>query len=195
MNVSRFTLSNGLRLVHLQDDSTEMVHVNLLYGVGAKNEEYEYTGIAHLLEHLLFEGTEKFPSFDEPLEAAGGDSNAYTNNDFTNYFISLPRRNAELAFCMEADRMCNISLDDEKVDVQRQVVMEEFKQGHLNKPYGDRHVGLAFAELIHDVMQLHGLGNECRLQKQVFRQSRPGSSPSRNRTRDRVTTMQKKRFV
>ena len=137
MNVSRFTLSNGLRLVHLQDDSTEMVHVNLLYGVGAKNEEYEYTGIAHLLEHLLFEGTEKFPSFDEPLEAAGGDSNAYTNNDFTNYFISLPRRNAELAFCMEADRMCNISLDDEKVDVQRQVVMEEFKQGHLNKPYGD----------------------------------------------------------
>ena len=137
MNVSRFTLSNGLRLVHLQDDSTEMVHVNLLYGVGAKNEQYEYTGIAHLLEHLLFEGTEKFPSFDEPLEAAGGDSNAYTNNDFTDYFISLPRRNAELAFCMEADRMCNIALDDEKVDVQRQVVMEEFKQGHLNKPYGD----------------------------------------------------------
>ena len=137
MNVSRFTLSNGLRLVHLLDDSTEMVHVNLLYGVGAKNEEYKYTGIAHLLEHLLFEGTEKFPSFDEPLEAAGGDSNAYTNNDFTNYFISLPRRNAELAFCMEADRMCNITLDDEKVDVQRQVVMEEFKQGHLNKPYGD----------------------------------------------------------
>lgn len=137
MDVSRFRLNNGLRLVHLQDDSTEMVHVNLLYGVGAKNEMYEYTGIAHLLEHLLFEGTEKFPSFDEPLEAAGGDSNAYTNNDFTNYFISLPRRNAELAFCMEADRMCNISLDDEKVDIQRQVVMEEFKQGHLNKPYGD----------------------------------------------------------
>lgn len=137
MNVLRFTLNNGLRLVHMQDDCTEMVHVNLLYGVGAKNEEYEYTGIAHLLEHLLFEGTEKFPSFDEPLEAAGGDSNAYTNNDFTNYFISLPRRNAELAFCMEADRMCNLSLDDEKVDVQRQVVMEEFKQGHLNKPYGD----------------------------------------------------------
>lgn len=137
MDVSRFRLNNGLRLVHLQDDSTEMVHVNLLYGVGAKNEEYEYTGIAHLLEHLLFEGTEKFPSFDEPLEAAGGDSNAYTNNDFTNYFISLPCRNAELAFCMEADRMCNISLDEEKVNVQRQVVMEEFKQGHLNKPYGD----------------------------------------------------------
>ena len=137
MDVSRYKLNNGLRLVHLQDDATEMVHVNLLYGVGAKNEDYEYTGIAHLLEHLLFEGTEKFPSFDEPLESAGGDSNAYTNNDFTNYFISLPRRNAELAFCMEADRMCNISFEKEKVDVQRQVVMEECKQGHLNKPYGD----------------------------------------------------------
>ena len=137
MDVSRFRLDNGLRLVHLQDDSTEMVHVNLLYGVGSKNEDYEFTGLAHLLEHLMFEGTDLFPSFDEPLEKAGGDSNAYTNNDFTNYFISLPRRNAELAFCMESDRMCNVLLDDEKVDVQRQVVMEEFKQEHLNKPYGD----------------------------------------------------------
>ena len=137
MEASRFILDNGLRLVHVLDESTEMVHVNILYGVGAKNEEYEHTGLAHLLEHLMFEGTERFPSFDEPLEEAGADSNAFTNNDFTNYFISLPRRNAELAFCMEADRMCNLVLDDEKVDVQRQVVMEEFKQSYLNKPYGD----------------------------------------------------------
>ena len=137
MEASRFLLDNGLRLVHVLDESTEMVHVNILYGVGAKNEDYEHTGLAHLLEHLMFEGTERFPSFDEPLEEAGADSNAFTNNDFTNYFISLPRRNAELAFCMEADRMCNMVLDDEKVDVQRQVVMEEFKQSYLNKPYGD----------------------------------------------------------
>ena len=137
MDVSRFKLDNGLRLVFFRDESTEMVHVNLLYGVGAKNEEYSHTGLAHLLEHLMFEGTEKFPSFDEPLEEAGGDSNAYTNNDVTDYFISLPRRNAELAFCMESDRMRNATLDDEKINVQRQVVMEEFKQHHLNKPYGD----------------------------------------------------------
>ena len=137
MEVSRFELDNGLRLVFFRDESTEMVHMNLLYGVGAKNEEYAHTGLAHLLEHLMFEGTVKFPSFDEPLEAAGGDSNAYTNNDVTDYFISLPRRNAELAFCMESDRMRNATLDDEKIDVQRQVVMEEFKQQHLNKPYGD----------------------------------------------------------
>ena len=98
MEVSRFTLDNGLRLVHLLDESTEMVHVNILYGVGAKNEDYEYTGLAHLLEHLMFGGTELFPSFDDPLEEAGADSNAFTNNDFTNYYISLPRMNAELAW-------------------------------------------------------------------------------------------------
>ena len=137
MEVSRFTLENGLRLVHLLDESTEMVHVNILYGVGAKNEDYEYTGLAHLLEHLMFGGTELFPSFDDPLEEAGADSNAFTNNDFTNYYISLPRMNAELAFCMESDRLCNLLLDEESVDVQRQVVMEEFKQSYLNKPYGD----------------------------------------------------------
>ena len=137
MKVERFRLGNGLRVVFYRDGNTEMVHLNLLYGVGAKNESEEYTGLAHLLEHLMFEGTDKFPSFDEPLEDGGGDSNACTNNDYTNYMISLPRRNAELAFCMEADRMCNMTFGEEKVEVQRQVVMEEFKQEHLNKPYGD----------------------------------------------------------
>ena len=84
MNVERFKLKNGLRVVFFRDSSTEMVHVNVLYGVGAKNESDRFTGLAHLLEHLMFEGTDKFPSFDEPIEAAGGDSNAFTNNDFTN---------------------------------------------------------------------------------------------------------------
>jgi predicted Zn-dependent peptidase len=123
--------------VHVSDESMQMVYVNMLYGVGARNEQYEYTGIAHLFEHLMFEGTENIPSFDEPLERAGGENNAYTNNDITNYYISLPKQNAELAFWMESDRMCNVRLTQESVAVQRQVVIEEFKQEHLNRPYGD----------------------------------------------------------
>lgn len=135
--VNRYRLNNGLRVVHVADEASQMVYVNLLYGVGARNEDSEYTGIAHLFEHLMFEGTPCVPSFDEPLESAGGENNAYTNNDITNYYISLPRQNAELAFWLESDRMQNIELTDESVAVQRKVVMEEFKQEHLNKPYGD----------------------------------------------------------
>ena len=137
MKINRHQLSNGLRIIHACDETLQMVYVNLLYGVGARNEQYEYTGIAHLFEHLMFEGTPEVPSFDEPLERAGGENNAYTNNDITNYYISLPKQNAELAFWMESDRMCNIDLTDESVSVQRQVVIEEFKQEHLNRPYGD----------------------------------------------------------
>lgn len=137
MKINRHRLPNGLRIVHVSDESMQMVYVNMLYGVGARNEQYEYTGIAHLFEHLIFEGTENIPSFDEPLERAGGENNAYTNNDITNYYISLPKQNAELAFWMESDRMCNVRLTQESVAVQRQVVIEEFKQEHLNRPYGD----------------------------------------------------------
>ena len=135
--VNKTTLSNGLRIVHMPIKDRQMVYVNLLYGVGARNESYEYTGIAHLLEHLMFEGTKAVPSFDEPLESAGGENNAYTTNDVTNYYIALPKQNAELAFWMESDRMCNITFGNKKVDIQRQVVMEEFKQTKLNRPYGD----------------------------------------------------------
>ena len=130
-------LDNGMRIVHIPAEGVEMVCVNLVYGVGARNEAYEHTGIAHLLEHLMFEGTEAVPSFDEPLELAGGENNAYTTNDVTCYYITIPKQNAELAFWMESDRMRNISLDKKKVDVQRQVVIEEFKQTTLNRPYGD----------------------------------------------------------
>ncbi len=137
MEINRATLANGLRIVHHRSTGSQMVYVNTLYAVGAKNEDFEYTGIAHLLEHLMFEGTATVPSFDEPLERAGGENNAYTTNDVTNYYISLPKQNAELAFWMEADRMRNISLNAKKIDVQRKVVMEEFKQGDLNRPYGD----------------------------------------------------------
>ncbi len=137
MRINRHKLDNGLRIVHVCDSTMEMVYINLLYGVGARNESNEYTGIAHLFEHLMFEGTPSIPSFDEPLESAGGENNAYTTNDITNYYISLPKRNAELAFWMESDRMQNLQLTEESVAVQRQVVMEEFKQEYLNRPYGD----------------------------------------------------------
>lgn len=135
--VNKGVLANGLRVVHRRAEGMQMVYVNLVYGVGARNECYEYTGIAHLLEHLMFEGTKAVPSFDEPLESAGGENNAYTTNDVTNYYIALPKQNAELAFWMESDRMCNIVFEKKKVDIQRNVVMEEFKQTKLNRPYGD----------------------------------------------------------
>lgn len=137
MKIDRITLPNGLRIVHHRTAGSQMVYVNLLYAVGSKNEYFEYTGIAHLFEHLMFAGTKTVPSFDEPLENAGGENNAYTNNDVTNYYISLPKQNAELAFYLESDRMRNLSLSAKRVNVQRNVVMEEFKQGNLNRPYGD----------------------------------------------------------
>ena len=137
MKVNDTRLSNGLRIVHLRTTGSQMVYFNLLYNVGARNEDFGHTGLAHLLEHLMFEGTKAVPSFDEPLEKAGGENNAYTNNDVTSYHMSLPKQNAELAFWMESDRMCNLQLNKRRVDVQRQVVMEEFKQTTLNKPYGD----------------------------------------------------------
>ena len=130
-------LPNGLRILHMRVEDARMVYVNLLYGVGARHEDFECTGLAHLLEHLMFEGTAAVPSFDEPLERAGGENNAYTNNDVTNYYISLPKENAELAFWMESDRMCNVTFGKRTVDIQRQVVIEEFKQTTLNRPYGD----------------------------------------------------------
>ena len=135
--LNRMVLPNGLRILHMHVEDARMVYVNLLYGVGARNEDFECTGLAHLLEHLMFEGTAAVPSFDEPLERAGGENNAYTNNDVTNYYISLPKENAELAFWMESDRMCNVTFGKRKVDIQRQVVIEEFKQTTLNRPYGD----------------------------------------------------------
>lgn len=137
MEINRAVLDNGLRVVHCANPASQMVYVNVVYAVGSKNEDFEYTGIAHLFEHLMFGGTKNIPSFDEPLERAGGENNAYTNNDITNYYISLPKQNAELAFWLESDRMCNLSLTAGKVNIQRNVVIEEFKQGNLNRPYGD----------------------------------------------------------
>ena len=136
-DVNSTLLGNGLRVVHVPSPGAGMVYVNVLYGVGARNEDFSHTGIAHLLEHLMFDGTKAVPSFDEPLECAGGENNAFTTNDFTCYYISLPKQNAELAFWIESDRMRNLTFEKKKVEVQRQVVIEEFKQTTLNRPYGD----------------------------------------------------------
>lgn len=130
-------LSNGLRVIHHYDPTSPMVAINLLYNVGAKDESPLRTGFAHLFEHLMFGGTPRIPQYDEPVQVAGGDNNAWTSNDFTNYYVTLPRQNAEIGFWLEADRMQGLLFSEKSLDVQRQVVVEEFKQRYLNQPYGD----------------------------------------------------------
>lgn len=137
MNIERLTLPNGLRVIHHRDQSAAMAAVNVLYDVGARDESAEMTGIAHLFEHLMFGGSVNIPDFDAPLESAGGTSNAWTGNDFTNFYDILPAHNIETAFWLESDRMISPSLTEESVAVQKNVVIEEFKQTSLNRPYGD----------------------------------------------------------
>ncbi|MEL6658394.1 MAG: pitrilysin family protein [Bacteroidota bacterium] len=133
----RFTLDNGLRVLVHEDQSTPMVTVNICYYVGARDESPERTGFAHLFEHLMFSGTEAAPNFDEPLQMAGGENNAFTNNDITNYYNVVPAENLEVALWLESDRMKNMRFTEKKLDVQRKVVVEEFKETCLNEPYGD----------------------------------------------------------
>lgn len=135
--INRHTLANGLRIVHHEDTSTQMVAVNVLYDVGARDENPEHTGYAHLLEHLMFEGSVNIPDYDTHVQMAGGENNAWTNNDLTNYYITVPRHNVETAFWLESDRMLGLALTEQSVEVQKGVVIEEFKQSHLNRPYGD----------------------------------------------------------
>ena len=133
----KFILSNGLRVIVHQDLSTPMAVVNLMYDVGARDEDPERTGFAHLFEHLMFGGSVNIPSYDEPLQMAGGENNAYTTNDLTNYYIQLPADNLETAFWLESDRMLSLAFSKKSLDVQRKVVCEEFKEHYLTKPYGD----------------------------------------------------------
>lgn len=135
--INRYTLANGLRIIHHEDTTTQMVAVNLLYNVGARNEDPEHTGYAHLIEHLMFEGSVNIPDYDTHVQLAGGENNAWTNNDLTNYYITLPKSNVETAFWLESDRMLGLALTEQSVEVQKGVVIEEFKQRHLNRPYGD----------------------------------------------------------
>lgn len=132
-------------MVHHFDACSPMVAVNLLYNVGAKDENPQRTGFAHLFEHLMFGGTPGVPVYDDPVQEAGGENNAWTSNDFTNYYLTLPKQNAEIGFWLEADRMQGLAFSPKSLDVQRQVVTEEFKQRYLNQPYGD--VGLLLRPL------------------------------------------------
>lgn len=133
----KFTLDNGLRVIVHEDTSTPMAVVNVLYDVGARDEDPAKTGFAHLFEHLMFGGSVNIPVYDEPLQVAGGENNAYTTNDLTNYYCQLPAENIETAFWLESDRMLSLAFDEKSLDVQRKVVIEEFKEYYINKPYGD----------------------------------------------------------
>jgi zinc protease len=133
----KFVLANGLRVIVHHDASTPMAVMNIMYDVGARDEDPERTGFAHLFEHLMFGGSVNIPSYDEPLQMAGGENNAYTTNDLTNYYIQLPGENLETAFWLESDRMLSLAFSKKSLDVQRKVVCEEFKEHYLTKPYGD----------------------------------------------------------
>ena len=133
----RFQLPNGLKLLVHEDASTPMAVMNVLYDVGARDEQEDKTGFAHLFEHLMFGGSVNIESYDEPLQLAGGENNAYTTNDLTNYYLQIPADNLETAFWLESDRMLSLAFSEKSLDVQRKVVCEEFKEHYINKPYGD----------------------------------------------------------
>ena len=137
ITINRKILDNGLRIVHSEDKSTRMVAINVLYDVGARDEHPEHTGFAHLFEHLMFGGSIHIPDYDTHVQNAGGENNAWTNNDITNYYITLPKQNVETGFWLESDRMLSLDFSEKSLEVQRHVVIEEFKQRNLNQPYGD----------------------------------------------------------
>jgi len=137
INFERFSLENGLKVLVHRDTSTPIVAVNILYNVGAKDEQSDKTGFAHLFEHLMFGGSINIPKYDDPLQKVGGENNAFTNNDITNYYLTVPKQNLETAFWLESDRMLDLAFSKKSLEVQRNVVIEEFKQVFLNQPYGD----------------------------------------------------------
>ena len=137
INFSRFTLENGLRVLVHEDRSTPLVAMNILYEVGSRDEDPEKTGLAHLFEHLMFGGSVNIPDYDTPLQLVGGDNNAFTNNDITNYYLTLPSENIETGFWLESDRMEELDFSQKNLDTQKNVVIEEFNQRYLNQPYGD----------------------------------------------------------
>ena len=133
----RHILKNGLRLLVHEDSSTPLAAVNVLYNVGSRDEDPQQTGIAHLFEHFMFCGSKNVPDYDTPLQKIGAYNNAYTSQDHTHYYIVLPANNLETAFWIESDRMMELAFQQESLDVQKQVVIEEFKETSLNRPYGD----------------------------------------------------------
>ncbi|TAG17967.1 MAG: insulinase family protein [Cytophagia bacterium] len=137
IHYEQFTLDNGLEVYVHEDHTTPMAAVNILYNVGSRDEDENRTGFAHLFEHLMFGGSQHIPAYDAPLQKVGGENNAFTSPDITNYYITLPSVNLETAFWLESDRMMSLSFDPKVLEVQRKVVIEEFKQRYLNQPYGD----------------------------------------------------------
>ena len=137
ISFDKFILNNGLKVIVHKDNSTPIVAMNILYNVGSRDEDPNRTGFAHLFEHLMFGGSVNIPDYDEPLQRVGGENNAFTNNDITNYYLTLPKTNLETAFWLESDRMAGLAFSKKSLDVQRNVVSEEFKQSYLNQPYGD----------------------------------------------------------
>lgn len=137
IKIERHILDNGLTVIAHVDRSTPLAALNVLYKVGARNEDPQRTGFAHLFEHLMFGGSKNIPLYDSPLQMVGGDNNAFTSNDITNYYLTLPANNIETGFWLESDRMLELAFSPESLEVQRKVVIEEFKQRYLNQPYGD----------------------------------------------------------
>jgi zinc protease len=134
---TEFTLANGLKVIVHEDPSVQIAVLNILYDVGSRDEDPSKTGFAHLFEHLMFGGSKNIPSYDEPLQLVGGENNAFTSTDITNYYLTVPAANIETGFWLESDRMMSLSFDPTVLEVQRKVVIEEFKQRYLNQPYGD----------------------------------------------------------
>ena len=137
INYTKFKLDNGLTVIHHQDTSTQLCVLNILYRVGSRDENPEKTGFAHLFEHLMFAGSKNIEEFDTELQIAGGESNAFTSNDITNYYITLPANNIETGFWLESDRLLSLNINQKSLDIQKNVVIEEFKERYLNQPYGD----------------------------------------------------------
>jgi len=137
IDFKKFELDNGLKIIFNKDETTPVVSLNILYNVGAKDENPKQTGLAHLFEHLMFTGSVNIPNYDNPLEKVGGKNNAFTNNDITNFYLTVPKQNIETAFWLESDRMNQLAFSQKKLDIQKNVVIEEFKETCLNQPYGD----------------------------------------------------------
>ena len=137
ISYSEFVLDNGLRVIVHEDPTVHIAVLNILYDVGSRDEEEQKTGFAHLFEHLMFGGSVNIPNYDEPLQRVGGENNAFTNTDITNYYLTVPAANIETGFWLESDRMLSLSFDPQVLEVQQKVVIEEFKQRYLNQPYGD----------------------------------------------------------
>lgn len=133
----KYILKNGLKVIVHTDKTTPMVAVNVAYNVGARNEDPEKTGFAHLFEHLMFGGSVNIPNYDKSIQKVGGENNAFTTNDLTNYYLTLPAQNIETGFWLESDRMLELAFSEKSLAVQKNVVIEEFKQRYLNQPYGD----------------------------------------------------------